>query len=323
MGFPLRTSSLRVPVLPFAKKCNPIGIDIAYEGVRIAQLEAKGKAISLVAGGNKDRPEQIVPGSAEWQRWTIETIGELAANKYFRGKEVATAIPASDVIIDHIKMPKIKDDNLEHAILTRIRQKLPTEPDKAMIKYIPTEDDNIMVIVIEREKINRYLAVYEKARLSIKSICIWPEALANSYTRFFGRRKTDIEAIAFLIDIEPNRTNAVICRHANPLFARSVPRGSNQLTNEETITRLVLELTGYRRQFGSMYPHKRIERVIFLSGHGTDKHICTTIAKQLELPAQMGDCLAAAEYPKYGDECGVDRRGCKVNWATAFGLSLS
>jgi hypothetical protein len=59
------------------------------------------------------------------------------------------------------------------------------------------------------------------------------------------------------------------------------------------------------------------------------------IAKQMEMPAQIGDCLAAVNIP---DNCHlkkksegdkkqmggpVDRRDCQVNWAVAFGLSLS
>jgi hypothetical protein len=62
--------------------------------------------------------------------------------------------------------------------------------------------------------------------------------------------------------------------------------------------------------------------LIFLSDRAVDRNVCATIAKQLEMPAQIGDCLKAVEI---GDPCGpgVDRRGCKFSWATAFGLSLS
>jgi len=179
-----------------------------------------------------------------------------------------------------------------------------------------------VVIAAERKKVDRHLAIYEKTNLQIKSISIWPVALANCYTRFFGRRKSDIEAIVMLLDIEPDCTNVVICRHKNILFARSIPIGSKQLDTDEILARLTLELTACRRHFTTMYNKAQIERVIFLSGQTVDRDTCTTIAERLELPAQMGDCLAAV---KIVDPCdsGVDRRGCRINWATAFGLSLS
>jgi hypothetical protein len=138
-----------------------------------------------------------------------------------------------------------------------------------------------------------------------------------------------------LICIEADCTNIVICRHKNLLLARSVPIGVEQLGDEQAVTRLVMELTACKRQFSLMYRDAQIERLIFLSGPSVDKDVCATIAKQLEMPAQMGDCLAAVEIAEscrlgrdrerdekhVGDP--IDRRDCHVNWAAAFGLCLS
>ena len=45
-----------------------------------------------------------------------------------------------------------------------------------------------------------------------------------------------------------------------------------------------------------MNPRGQIGRLIFLTTHTTiDKEMCVTIAKQLDIPAQVGDCLAAVE----------------------------
>ena len=82
-----------------------------------------------------------------------------------------------------------------------------------------------------------------------------------------------------------------------------------------------MELDACRRHFASMYRRAQIERLVFLTGRAVEKDICITIAKQLEMPAQMGDCLAAVNVPENYDP-GVDRRDCKVHWAIAFGLSL-
>ena len=312
-----------------------IGVDMGQDSLKLVQLGEDGGHISVIAGGSENRPKNVKPGSANWQRWAIEAIRKLTANGRFRGREVIAAIPASEMFIDHIRMPKVDDDKLSDAICSRIKQKLPFEPDDAMIKYIPTEGDNVLVIAAERKIIDRHLAVYEKAGLTIKSIGVWPVALTDSYTRFFARRKTDVEVVAMLLDIEANCTNVVICRHKTLLFARSIPIGANQLNGDEIVTRLVLELTSCRRHFASMHPKARIERLIFLSGQAVDKDVCTKIAKQLEMPAQMADCLAAVKManpyrsgkgPKRPEEClglPIERRNCRVNWATAFGLSLS
>jgi Tfp pilus assembly PilM family ATPase len=312
----------------------PIGVDMSNDALKLVQLANNGKAVSLIAGSSEALPGDIKPGSGSWQRWAIEAIKKLTTDGIFQGRDVIAAMPAGEVFIDLIKAPaqpktkkktrqapKTIDGELQQALFSKVRQSLPFDADKAMIKYIATEQNNVLAIAAEREKIDRHLAIYEKANLQIKSIGVWPAAMANTYVTFFGRRKTDVEAIVMLLDIEADRSNVVICRHKNLLFARSIPIGAKQLNDEKVLTRLVLELTGCRRYFGSMYREAKIERMIFLSGGVVKTNICTTIAKQLETPAQMGDCLAAVEITDPAG-LGIDRRQSRLNWATAFGLSL-
>jgi len=321
----------------FKNRAYSIGVDIGDDGLKLVQLGDNGKGVSLIAGSSENLPKGVKPGSGKWQRWAIETIRQLTSNGDFQGKEVIAAMPSRELFIDHIKMPKTDDSKLEEAVFSRIKQKLPFEPvrENTMMQYIPMENDNVLVMAAERKIIDRHLAIYEKAGLAIKSIGVWPVALANCYTRFFGRRKSDLEAIVILVCIEANCTNVVICRHKNLLFARSISIGLSQLGNKKLLNRFVLELTTCRRHFASMYPKAQIERLIFLPGQTVDKEVCVTIAKQLEIPAQVGDCLAAVEITdprRLGrdseDDKGslgtpIDRRNCQINWAIAFGLSLS
>ena len=321
----------------FAKNHTcPIGVDLGHSSLKLAQLGNNGIGTSLLAGNSKSTPAGMQLGSSVWQKWAIEAIRLLTTYGHFQGRDVIAAMPTSDVFIDHMKMPKTKSGDLRGAIFSKIKQKLPFESlkENTMMQYIPTEEDNVLVMATERRIIDRHLAIYEEAGLSIKSICVWPAALASCYVRFFGRRKSDLEAVVMLICVEADCTNVVICRHANLLLARSLPIGAERLEDEQAATRLVMELTACKRQFGLIYRNAQIERLIFLSGQSVGKDMCATIAKQLELPAQMGDCLAAVEIGKscrlgrddqangrLGDQ--IDRRDCHINWAVAFGLSLS
>lgn len=306
-----------------SNRTYPVGVDIADDALKLAQLAGNGNGLSLIEWRSEDRPENIKPGSVNWQKWAIETIKKLTANGNFRGREATAAMPAGEMFIDHVRMPKTNNSKPEEAIISKIKHKLPFDPADAMIRHIPAENDNMIVIGVEKERVSRHLAIYEKANLCIKSIGIWPVALTNSYVQFFGRRKSDLETIVMLLDIETNCTNVVVCRHKSPLFARSIPIGLNHLENDETIKRLVLELNGCRRYFGSMYRKAEIERLIFLSGQSVDKDICAKIAKWSEMPAQVGDCIAAVTIDAGQDGQSIDRRGCQVNWAIAFGLSLT
>ena len=315
---------------------GPIGVDLGHRSLKLAQLGSNGTGTSLLAGNSKSMPVDMQPGSSAWQKWAIETVRLLTTYGHFHGRDVIAAMPTSDVFIDHMKIPKTKDGDLQDAIFSKIKQKLPFESlaENTMMQYIPTEEDNVLVMATERRIIDRHLAIYEEAGLSIKSIGVWPAALASCYVKFFGRRTSDLEAVVMLICVEADCTNVVICRHSNLLLARSLPIGAERLDDEQSATRLVMELTACKRQFGLMYRNARIERLIFLSGQSAGRDIYATIAKQLEMPAQMGDCLAAVEIGKscrlgrddHGDEQlgnQIDRRDCHINWSVVFGLSLS
>ncbi len=321
------------------KHAYSIGVDICDDSLRLVQLGNNGKGIHLIAGATEPKPDDIESGSSTWQRWAIETIHKQISSSNFQGKEVVAGIPTNAVFIDHIKMPKASQSKLQDALFSKIKQKLPFEPvmDNTMLKYVQTEQDNVVVMATERTIIDRHLAIYEKAGTTIKSISVWPIALVDCYATFFGRRKSDLEAIVMLICIEANYTNVVICRHKNLLFAHTILIGAQQLNDETEINRLVFELTSCKRQFGAIYKNTQIEHLIFLSSRAADRNVCATIAKQLEMPAQIGDCLAAVEIAssfrlerdsesdKGKEDTGhpIDRRNCQVNWAIAFGMSLS
>jgi len=312
-----------------------IGVDIEHDSLRLVQLADNGKGVKLLAGRSKECPGDITPGGGTWQKWAIQTIRLFTANGHFRGKDIAAAIPPADLFIDHVRIGRANDKKVDDVAFAKIKSKLPFEPvrDKVMIKCIRSVDDNFVVMAAERKIIDRHLAIYEKANLRIKTIAVWPLALINCYVKFFGRRESDLDSVVMLVCIEDARTNVVICRHRNLLFARSISIGAKQLGDDGAINRLVLELTGCKRQFSSIHRNDQIERLIFLTGRGTDRNICAAIAKQLEMPAQIGDCLAAV-YISNPYRLGIDRRTGtedeaappakqQINWATAFGLSLS
>ena len=316
------------------KHTYSIGIDVGYDDVKLAQLGSNGHGLSLLAGNSKGRPEDIRPNSSEWQKWAIEAMRLMTTYGDFRGKEIIAAMPTSEIFIDHMKKPKVDKGKLDDAIFSKIKQKLPFESlrDNTMMQCIPTEEDNVLVMAVERRMIDRHLAIYEEADLSIRTIAVWPIALTNCYVRFFGRRRTDLDSVVMLICIESDSTNVVVCRHKSLLLARSIAIGLKRFDDEQAVTRLVMELTACKRQFGLMYRNARIERLIFLSGRNVAKEVCATIAKQLEMPAQMGDCLTAVDVARscrlartngQGSGDGIDRRNSDVNWTVAFGLSLS
>lgn len=306
------------------KQIHSIGIDIGRDGLRLAQLAHVGKDMSLLAGSAESCPEDLEPGSASWQRWAIDVIKRSVPKGGFRGKSVSAVLPASDIFIEHIKMPRQGDALTEDYIFNRIKNKIPFKcaREETMVQMVACDKDHAVVMAAEREVVNRHLAIYESAGMDVKSLGVWPEALVRCYIQFFGRRKSDLQDVVMLVNVEADGTNVVICRHGNLLFARTIPVGAYALAEESGLNRAVVEVGACRRDFATMYKNIQLSRLIFMSGAVVDTSVYATLAKKMEIQAQIGDCLVAVEMPEPLGEI-LDRRDQHISWATAFGLSLS
>ncbi len=317
------------------RQVYPIGIDIGSDAIKMAQLARGRKGPCIVAGASEKVPPGLSSGSSEWQRWVVDFIKKITSNGTFRGREIITAIPAHDVFIEQIGVPKVPNDRLKEVILSKVQQKLAFDSTDALVKYVVTSEQTgrningttleVLVMVAERPKVERHLAMYENADLQVKAVGVWPLAMTLSYTKFFAKRSNDRQAVVMLLETGASSTKVVICRGGELLFARFIPLGVKKMTSEEMIKRLILELLACERFFESIPGAGRIERLIYLSGRASDKSICdhlTQLAQRWNISAQIGDVLGAVEIKsRYG--YGFDRRGCQVNWATVFGLSLS
>lgn len=130
--------------------------------------------------------------------------------------------------------------------------------------------------------------------------------------------------VALLIEIGVSHTNIIICRHDKLLFARVIQIGFKQISQGQMTQRLISEIDACVRYFESNSGHSKVQRMVFFSDKNVNRSICEKIAdlaKAMQIPAQIGDVLAAIGIGA-NEKIAIDRRGPQLNWAMAFGLSL-
>lgn len=315
------------------KKLYPTGVDLGSGHIKMAQLGFDGEKIFLNAAACERRPDDITPGTGNWQRWVAKTVKNMITSNPFKGKAVTTAMPCDDVFIDQIRISRSHGNSLEVAALEKVQSKLPFDHQGALIKCVVTDnvanmdDLDVVVMVAERENVNRNLAIYEKAGLQMKSISVWPLAITNSYTTFFGRRDADVDVNVLLMEVGANHSNIVISRNNDLLFARAISVGSKKLDeNPQQVTEnLIAEATSCCRYFETVSGGSHIQRLVFLARQDTDPRLCQGIAdfaQRMQVAAQIGDVFAAVE-PGHNKKLEIDERLLHVDWSTAFGLSLA
>ena len=313
------------------KRICPIGVDLGSTYLRMAQLGMNGQEPFLVGAGLRAKPDTIETRSPAWQHWAIDAIKDIWHEAHFKSKDIVTALPSDDLFIEPVKVPRTTLDRVDETALPKVQKRLPFAAENALFQYVLLDqpetkgtDADVLVIAAERETVNRHLAIYEKAGLNVVGINIWPTALIQSYSCFFCRRQNEKQRIAILLDVGTRHTNVVICRSDKLLFARVISIGYADLDSDSMIQRLLAEIDACIRYYEALPGSGVIERMVFLAGSGTSAGLCEKIAElaqQMQVAAQVGDVLCAVEMNR-GPACMIDRRNSRIDWATAFGLSL-
>lgn len=318
-------------VFSFIKKeMAPIGVDIGSGYVKMAQLDGSNGMPKLIEATSEQVPDHIQVGTPEWQKWAVKAIKKMMTNSAFKSRNAISSMSSDDIFIEHVKVSGSEED-IEKKAFEQIKKKLPFSPENAMVQCVTSEISNgknkrdVVVMVADKVKVQRHLAIFERAGLELKSMSVWPLAITQTYTRFFARRAADAEVVSMLLDVGANHSNVIISKHDNLLFARVIPLGFNQLKTDSAGEELLSELLACWRYFESMETGQEISKLLLLSGSNIDKAVCEKVAllaKQMHVPAQIGDVLAAIESAT-GNEISQERRGSRLCWATSFGLSLS
>jgi Tfp pilus assembly PilM family ATPase len=314
------------------KKICPIGVDLGSGYLRMVQLGQNGQGLFLHSAALRQKPNEVDFHTPAWQHWAAGTLREFSRENGFKGKSVVTALPSDDLFIDSIKIPRSALDRINGIIPQKLQKRLPFPVEDALFQHIVIDSGeknssdavDVLTLSTNRELVNRHLAIYEKAGLNVTGISIWPVAMVRSFMNFFCRRNNEQDIVAILINVGTNHTNIVITRGVNLLFARVVSIGYTQLEQGQMVQRLFSEIDACVRYFQNSYTTDQIGRIVFLAGSGSSRTLCDRfagLAQKMQVPAQIGDVISAVEI-NHGPECIIDRRNCKVDWATAFGLSL-
>jgi type IV pilus assembly protein PilM len=175
----------------------------------MAQVEAADGEYKLVAAASAEVPAQIRQDPAARLAFFTETVRDRLISSGFRGRRAILSLPAASCFIQHLRMPKLDEEELRKALPWEARGKLPID-----------------LMAAARELVNQLLAAAARAKLDVVGMNVEPKALVDCFTHIF-RRKTDAEQTTCYVDIGCAGTRAVIARGPQILFARSIPVGGD------------------------------------------------------------------------------------------------
>jgi type IV pilus assembly protein PilM len=218
----------------FAPTGNPIGVDFGTDGLRMAQVEAADGEYRLVAAASAEVPAQIRQDPTARLNFFTETVRDRLASGNFRGKRAILSLPAASCFIQHLRMPRLEEEELKKALPWEARGKLPIDPTHALLRHIVAgevyqdseQKNEVILMAAARELVNQLLGAAAKAKLDVVGMNVEPKALVDCFTNIY-RRKSDADQTTCYVDIGCSGTRAVIARGPQILFARAIQVGGD------------------------------------------------------------------------------------------------
>lgn len=219
----------------FAPKSNPIGVDFGSDCLRLAQVRQTETECRLIAAACADVPTHARHDPAARLNFFVEAMGDLLSQGGFHGRQAVLSLPASQMFIQHLKLPRMDDAALKKALPWEARGKLPIDPTHALLRHMVAGDiysdqdpkQEIILMAASREMVNHYLSTAARAKLDVVGMNVEPKALIDCFSWVY-RRKTDLDCVNLFVDIGATATRAVIAQGSQILFARAINVGGDQ-----------------------------------------------------------------------------------------------
>lgn len=223
-----------------AKKPHGIGVEIAPERLRIAQVRKQGQSYKLISQHSVEVPEgifeegQIIDSPA-----LAELLEDTLKSNKVKATRVATAVPMREAIIRVIPIPaELDDQELRDMVMNQeasLYLPYPREEvdlDYQKLGYFEDPEDGIqkvqvLLVATRRENTDSYLTTFEQAGLQVDVLEVNSFALIRTIREQL-RQFSSREAVV-LVDIEFDSTEIAIIVDGVPQFNRTVPIGTYQL----------------------------------------------------------------------------------------------
>jgi type IV pilus assembly protein PilM len=219
-----------------APAVNPIGVDFGTDCLRMAQVQVTDGEPRIVAAASADVPTHVRNDPNARASFFVETVRDLLSQGKFKGRQAVLALPAAQMYIQHLRIPRMDDAALKKALPWEARGKLPIDPSHAVLRHTVAGEiyqdsepkDEVILMAAARDLVNTLLAAAAKAKLDVIGMNVEPMALVDCFGHIY-RRKTDQTSVNCFVDVGYKSTRAIIAEGSKILFARSIPVGGEQL----------------------------------------------------------------------------------------------
>lgn len=245
-----------------------VGLDIGSSGIKMVHLKKAAGGAQLTAFGYVPLPHEgvIVDGAIVDTNTVSEMIKEVFKASKIKPSNTVAGFSAQNVILRHIKVPVMKDDELSEAIKFEAEQYVPYAMEDVALSYAKLSEIEeegmgqfyILLVCAQKETLSNYLKTLKMSGVVPKVVDVDNLGIANALHMDIGE-----EEIIAVIDIGAATTNINIFSNGVLDFHRNISIAGNNITS---IIQSVLKL-----EFAQAETIKKEEGVVSIDEGDTNE----------------------------------------------------
>lgn len=219
------------------KKGYPIGIDLGSSSLKMVQLVDMEGGLGLAAASREDVPAYLQHHPAAMMEWYVKTIKEKLSEKPFKTKLAVTALPARQVLTQHLRMPKLSPQELQKALPWEAQGKVPFDINSALLRHIVAgevydndSDENKLEVILmaaSKQVIDQHLNLVERSKIELEQVNVEPCALVNCFNYLLESAEENNATV--FVDLGHACSKVLVTHGSQIVFCRTISIAAEHL----------------------------------------------------------------------------------------------
>lgn len=340
-----------------------LGVDIGKSAIKAVELRRTARGIEVHRVGVVATPDGAIEGGHVLNRDAVaRTLGALLHQTGIRHRKAVISVTGQDVLARILRLPPIPEEEVKQAIRWEAERHLPFPVDEAVLDVQivgeVSEDGQrqieVLLAAAPERLVLAHIETMAAARLFVEAAEVGALAMARAVEFMAG------SGTRALVNLGASTTDVAIIRDGVPQFTRTIPMGSDVLT-ETLADHLALDhakaeeikirhgmgwetapgpegtyaaavaaameefINQVRRSldfYRAQFGGTAVDGVVLCGGGARLRHLDHHLTNELELPVVIGAPFANMQIPPGADRTKVTDLAPQLVVATGLALRI-
>jgi len=219
-------------------RVSPIGIDFGADTLKLLQI-VPGDPPQFVAAASASLPSESSSDPDARLAFYAGELRKLIKSQPFKGNRVMLSIPAAQMLVQNLQIPKGDDAEAETQVGLQLRDRLNVNPSRMVVRSIPVAQvvrdgaprTEVVCMAAGKEAVMRYLELARRAHLEVVGMHSEPMAIIKAFSWLF-RREADAAQTTCFVDLGALTTKVVVTHGGELMFAKVIHAGGAHLNRK-------------------------------------------------------------------------------------------